>query len=273
MLASSSLVVHRGHGGRPHALTHKRLIWTGTSAFVWSTGRPINGAGGRGGGRAGSPGWRGRGRADPHVPVSMTVSTGLDGVGVGGEVAAVVPAGGAPSGHPPGAGDRYRPVILDLLRVVQVQVWGGTRRWQRHCPTWPARVTARPFRGRSERRCCTRCCTRAVQPDYSLSYLLVGVAGFEPTAFRSQSGRATKLRYTPSPVRRSPGTPVPGSRTRRRGVPLSTEPAAGTRLRGRGTGSSPRIPGLTRASRGCSSMVELQPSKLVMRVRFPSPAP
>ena len=26
-------------------------------------------------------------------------------------------------------------------------------------------------------------------------------------------------------------------------------------------------------SRGCSSMVELQPSKLVMRVRFPSPAP
>jgi hypothetical protein len=27
------------------------------------------------------------------------------------------------------------------------------------------------------------------------------------------------------------------------------------------------------ASRGCSSMVELQPSKLVMRVRFPSSAP
>ncbi len=29
-------------------------------------------------------------------------------------------------------------------------------------------------------------------------YLLVGVAGFEPTTFRSQSGRATKLRHTPS---------------------------------------------------------------------------
>lgn len=28
--------------------------------------------------------------------------------------------------------------------------------------------------------------------------LLVGVAGFEPTTFRSQSGRATKLRHTPS---------------------------------------------------------------------------
>ena len=26
----------------------------------------------------------------------------------------------------------------------------------------------------------------------------VGVAGFEPTAFRSQSGRATKLRHTPN---------------------------------------------------------------------------
>lgn len=26
---------------------------------------------------------------------------------------------------------------------------------------------------------------------------MVGVAGFEPTAFRSQSGRATKLRHTP----------------------------------------------------------------------------
>ena len=28
--------------------------------------------------------------------------------------------------------------------------------------------------------------------------VMVGVAGFEPTAFRSQSGRATKLRHTPS---------------------------------------------------------------------------
>ncbi|ELS53225.1 hypothetical protein STVIR_5821 [Streptomyces viridochromogenes Tue57] len=27
--------------------------------------------------------------------------------------------------------------------------------------------------------------------------VVVGVAGFEPTAFRSQSGRATKLRHTP----------------------------------------------------------------------------
>ena len=36
------------------------------------------------------------------------------------------------------------------------------------------------------------------QENYvSLPFSLVGVAGFEPTTFRSQSGRATKLRYTP----------------------------------------------------------------------------
>ena len=40
--------------------------------------------------------------------------------------------------------------------------------------------------------------------------LLVGVTGFEPAAFRSQSGCATKLRYTPSDHRRyyGPGTPT-----------------------------------------------------------------
>ena len=41
----------------------------------------------------------------------------------------------------------------------------------------------------------------------------VGVAGFEPTAFRSQSERATKLRHTPAseayPVRRRACTWVP----------------------------------------------------------------
>ncbi len=28
-------------------------------------------------------------------------------------------------------------------------------------------------------------------------FLVVGLAGFEPTTFRSQSGRATNLRYSP----------------------------------------------------------------------------
>src|SRR5690606_15639179 len=71
---------------------------------------------------------------------------------------------------------------------------------------------------------------------------LVGVAGFEPTAFRSQSGRAAKLRHTPV-------TPMKSTCT---------------------LGAAPR--GVA-AARGCSSMVELQPSKLAVRVRFPSPAP
>ena len=38
----------------------------------------------------------------------------------------------------------------------------------------------------------------AIIADVARDELLVGVAGFEPTAFRSQSGRATKLRHTPS---------------------------------------------------------------------------
>jgi hypothetical protein len=33
------------------------------------------------------------------------------------------------------------------------------------------------------------------------------------------------------------------------------------------------VPVYNWSPRGCSSMAELQPSKLVMRVRFPSPAP
>lgn len=33
---------------------------------------------------------------------------------------------------------------------------------------------------------------------------LVGLAGFEPTTFRSRSGRAAKLRYSPLPERASP---------------------------------------------------------------------
>ena len=55
----------------------------------------------------------------------------------------------------------------------------------------------------------------------------VGVPGFEPGAFRSQSGRATKLRHTPSP--RLPGA---GSRLRPRTPPCG----AGSRSsRKRGT--------------------------------------
>ena len=70
---------------------------------------------------------------------------------------------------------------------------------------------------------------------------LVGVAGFEPTAPRSQSGCATKLRHTPAPSASVDGY------------------AAGYRYAGP-------------ATRGCSSMAEPQPSKLAMPVRSRSPA-
>src|SRR5689334_4914293 len=71
---------------------------------------------------------------------------------------------------------------------------------------------------------------------------LVGVAGFEPTAPRSQSECATKLRHTPAPS-------------------ASVD------------GCAPAYRYAGAAARGCSSMAEPQPSKLAMRVRFPSPAP
>ncbi len=50
------------------------------------------------------------------------------------------------------------------------------------------------------------CAPRVVLVD-GLGRLRVGVTGFEPAAFRSQSGCATKLRYTPSVPPRSYGSP------------------------------------------------------------------
>ena len=61
--------------------------------------------------------------------------------------------------------------------------------------------------------------------------LMVGVAGFEPAAFRSQSGRATKLRHTPCAVARGP------PRTPRDGGRISERATAGIRL-------TPRNPAL-----------------------------
>ncbi len=92
--------------------------------------------------------------------------------------------------------------------------------------------------------------------------LLVGVAGFEPTAPRSQSECATKLRHTP--VHHW----CPAQPTRRQG----------SRVSHRSRPTTKRMPvrlGRRRFGGACgrSSMVEPQPSKLAMRVRFPSPAP
>ncbi len=75
----------------------------------------------------------------------------------------------------------------------------------------------------------------------------VGVTGFEPATLRSQSECATKLRYTPSATRGWCATTLAG------------------------TATLPMQPG-DPAARGRSSMVEPQSSKLVTRVRFPSPA-
>ena len=70
---------------------------------------------------------------------------------------------------------------------------------------------------------------------------LVGLTGFEPATFRSQSGRATNLRHSPCTC--------PAADP----VPLTGPPEQG-------------------GPRGRSSMVEPQSSKLATRVRFPSSA-
>jgi hypothetical protein len=75
------------------------------------------------------------------------------------------------------------------------------------------------------------------------------MAGFEPATSCSQSRRANQAALHPV------------------GSPKPTPGRPGTR---RGT---VRYAGAARPPRGRSSMAEPQPSKLVMRVRFPSPAP
>jgi hypothetical protein len=75
------------------------------------------------------------------------------------------------------------------------------------------------------------------------------------------------------PARTSPRPPVPCPSAGPGGDALpSTRTSDPVDLDLRGLPKRPAIPSPTR-SRGCSSMVEPQPSKLAMRVRFPSPAP
>jgi hypothetical protein len=97
----------------------------------------------------------------------------------------------------------------------------------------------------------------------------VGVAGFEPTAPRSQSECATKLRHTPwrRQVYAVGGRPCAAASPGR-----ATRGISGSRTRERFSTLGPaRHPGA--AARGRSSMVEPQSSKLITRVRFSSPAP
>jgi hypothetical protein len=90
---------------------------------------------------------------------------------------------------------------------------------------------------------------------------LVGMAGFEPAASCSQSRRANQAAPHPAGPFRS----LPLSR---RALRSSVRPCYGYAVDASPAWRrSPRGPG------GRSSMAEPQPSKLVMRVRFPSPAP
>ena len=51
------------------------------------------------------------------------------------------------------------------------------------------------------------------------------------------------------------------------------EPPEGGTANGEAASAGWRCQGVSSSASGCSSMVEFQPSKLAMRVRFPSPAP
>ena len=96
---------------------------------------------------------------------------------------------------------------------------------------------------------------------------IVGVAGFEPTAPRSQSECATKLRHTPG----ANGVSLRAG-CEFHSVPSRSQCRAGPRTSAHCARPEPG-PVLSWAHRGRSSMAESQSSKLKVRVRFPSPAP
>jgi hypothetical protein len=128
--------------------------------------------------------------------------------------------------------------------------------------------------GNSSRR------TMVTAPTGPLTW--VGMAGFEPAASCSQSRRANQAALHPGQATRSLpcrgrsmlshisrgktlttslASPIPCYQRRLVLAPPTHRHQAGT------------LPVATKPSRGRSSMAEPQPSKLVMRVRFPSPAP
>jgi hypothetical protein len=89
---------------------------------------------------------------------------------------------------------------------------------------------------------------------------LVGMPGFEPGASCSQSRRANQAAPHPADTPK----PIPCR-------PLCLNPSPG--VHGRPPMKPVRYSLAVQLPRGRSSMAEPQPSKLVMRVRFPSPAP
>jgi hypothetical protein len=82
--------------------------------------------------------------------------------------------------------------------------------------------------------------------------------------------RCVPWRPLPSPVRSPVGYPCGPLRPDVGFTSADDDGCSDTLGRGEAHGRGQRDDG---SPRGCSSMAELQPSKLVMRVRFPSPAP
>src|SRR6266566_5932053 len=104
---------------------------------------------------------------------------------------------------------------------------------------------------------------------------LVGMAGFEPAASCSQSRRANQAAPHPAEpyvaYRPAGHGPVPCDRGRAARLFPAVVGSAPGPSSGYAVGAHlARRSG--RQARGRSSMAEPQPSKLVMRVRFPSPA-
>ena len=144
------------------------------------------------------------------------------------------------------------------------------------CPA-PTGLAHDPGKPERQSRRHSRALTCRGAPD------LVGMPGFEPGASCSQSRRANQA--APHPVR--PGTARPNRSLPRlpcvfpRAGPWAAargaraRPGCGPGLPGTGTLSMPprRAPAHSPGHAGVAQWPESQPSKLVMRVRFPSPAP
>ena len=109
---------------------------------------------------------------------------------------------------------------------------------------------------------------------------VVGATGFEPATSRSQSGRSTKLSYAPAQTNRkwtftkACAGELTSSILLYRGQPVRHAFAAQLPRRARARMKRVlRCSSACCAQRGCSSMVEPQSSKLMVRVRFPSSPP
>jgi hypothetical protein len=158
---------------------------------------------------------------------------------------------------PPG-----RPAPVDDLRCLRIR---RASRWPGSSGTVPVTHGASSV--------LSRCATGTVEPcrqDTGLSGIRAdgtrGYRRFVPVGHWGQPGSRSGLRAPGlSAGRRRPTRAAYVARTR-------TDLRACGNVAGAGTLLRTTVGAQAGVSRGCSSMVELQPSKLVMRVRFPSSA-